>query len=1836
MAEDVSAARAEPPQQPRRVTRSTQNLEPPHAFAPGFTSKQTRSLLRAYQALSARRVDLVGDYAGNETFLIDGDAILLQSFHDQRLDMQEGLQLLHAVYLVERFLYNLKCRKCRFHIAFFQSSADLCIPEGVPAVHYDRYRLARTAIVRHLTVNLATLHAEIEIASYHSHEDEIFMNYLKTTPPYFLMLHDGATTRRRHEAPPSAGLKSVLLRGVILSFIQKSFNVALINEVEFRDSKVMTAILETRSSRGNLPPSVQKILSDVLNVPVTKPVKDVPHAWVKVLQEHYLTERQTLAVFIVGRLLEMHTHSAIEPALDTSSLCNALLTHEAMLLDLSLDQRTLTRVSVSQEDNAHLSLLAGLAKQVLTTATWNETIAKTCTTCDIADFIDGRLLRANLHRRIELSSNAQAVLEKMKTVIHLLFRIEVSATSDTAAGHLPGDAQPDRFIFGPHCSTLLPFSNSVFDKHLACVGVKVDEHDTGHSSHAARRVFEEISHWHNNKSLPTRTGTDAAKSAGLLRRDQQFMAEMRSYAASLTNAIGKSLEPEIVVVRDGQASTSAPASSAHTIHQVDGVAHVKKITKGGKLAAAANERKQAMRQAIVDTRVKKASTLNDKVFESWRRVQSEHPSEPIARYQSAEKYFSSLSQASQHVLQSVVGLYMITALFEHWVQLSRKEATIRHQFVAGLVWQHAQTVLDCENLSDAVRKELWLVLQQLKLPGLDMTKLGALGQRTLAVKDSSPHKPDLSVRPSDNRFILSYCGPYLKRTFDSTADPRVAFSPDAWQRQVLDAIDKNDSIFVVAPTSAGKTFISFYAMRKVLEADDDGVLVYVAPTKALVNQIAAEIQARYTKTYKHGGGKSVWAIHTRDYRINNPIGAQILVTVPHMLQIMLLAPSNARLWSSRVKCIIFDEIHSIGQAEDGVVWEQLLLMAPCPIIALSATVGNPSDFSEWLSSTQKAIGNDLVTVQHPHRYSDLRKYFFSPDPEFEFRGLPKKMVLTDLGLDDSTSFSYIHPFAALTDKTRGIPQDLALEARDCLLLWNAMKEAQNQNFPAPRSLDPRNALPPVPTKADILKWESDLKAVLGTWLANPLSPFNRVIDRLAASSERSGRGGVYNEEYVKTTLQLLCSLHEQDSLPAILFNYDRSECEEICQEILNTLTATERSQVKSGSKWEEELADWEHWKKTRTKATAKACKAKDKKARGSKDDAEKTSRLDMWRDSVGEVSRWEFFDPQAPIDGYHFADYSKAQASELREYATELRRRQVSPRLIQALSRGIGVHHAGLNLKYRRVVEILFRKRFLRVIIATGTLALGINMPCKTVVFTGDSVYLTALNYRQCAGRAGRRGFDLLGNVVFNGVSRQKVHRLMRSRLPDLVGHFPITTSLVLRLFGLLHNSNKAPFAVRAVDGLLSQPRLFMGGQSFKEQTMHHLRFSIEYLRRQGLLDKDGAPLNLAGLISHLYYTDNSSFAFHALLKEGYFHDMCATIDQNEEVTLEKLMLTMAHLFCRVHCRRSDQDFYETVVKYSSSMVFLPALPQAAVEILSAHNEQTLEIYTAYVQTFVSQHIKTADNILPLTAIVCGGSQHNPYPVSHQARSAFVALSGHQNDFNSIHDLCTSVRSGVYLEEAVIPAMPLSTDMDTAPLNAWLLDFWKHGDIATLERANGVRRSEVWFRLNDFSLILATIVTSLENFLHGIDGDTDVLGMETESGLEMGIIETKDLSGSSANINGVASDEKTKVPSQQSMSQARSTTKQTPRTKTEVPDSWDDDNDSDDGSDILCHNSSSVTSAPSPDSFSTRAEVHSSTTVPINTQHSNTREAEHPFRNVLKAFTILQRQFNAKFKKIWA
>ena len=1535
---------------------------------------------------------------------------------------------------------------------------------------------------------------------------------------------------------------------------------------------------------------------------------------IKSSTERVLTEREYIAVFVASRFAAKTK--------DHQNFAVALLRHTALLSELSLPDRLLQYQEPSQESGALVLEFCQEASKALTQTAWSQEIDGLATTCDVADLIDGRLFASCLQGASVTSSELFQSLARAASA--LCGQEELAKAGDISTI----TEKPNRNTGKPDDTVsyrLLPFSNEIFDKHLAPVHLKVSKSE-GKTDSTSATIFREVSHWHNTKPLQSRTGPvvkdeKAAKKA--LRRNQFFMAEMTTYAASLTNAVGKALEPETIMVGASKPSTPLPSRPGTPSQDLDSKKGKKQGGKpGGKNK---NQAKQEMLANIAASSKRKDEDTAEKQIKAWIVVCDglEKQADLTARYEKAKKYLINLNtDLKRKALEAEVRLYMLNVLLKMWMEHCRKDDKEEGLYTAALIFDVVRAICGLSSVTKTVAACLAKTIDKLKLPSLQVPSTE--GDRKLPfqfVLDETSGV-DIALSLSPEEFQLLYCGPYFDRTMDSAPDSRVPFEPDAWQRKVLDEIDARRSLLVVAPTSAGKTFISFYAMKQVLESNNDDVLVYVAPTKALVNQIAAEVQARFSKNYKYAN--SVWGIHTRDTRVNNPTGCQILVTVPHILQIMLLTPNNARSWSERVKWIIFDEVHCIGQAEDGLIWEQLLLMAPCPIIALSATVGNAEAFSEWLSSTQKATGNDLTMVQHKHRYSDLRKFLYTP-PKDSAKSVAASLPLSSsrtfarLGLDDVPNFTFMHPVASLTNRKRGMPSDFSLEARDCYFLWQSMSKHQTKDHPVDKSLAPSSVLPKVMRKADIINWESRLKTLLAQWLADENSPFEAVrkdfsssVIESALQIENSGNAEPAKDELevddpasahdVDNILPLLTELHQQDALPGIIFNYDRAACEKMCRTVLTQLEEAESEWKRTSPKWAEKLREWEEYKKEVARRAKQGVRA----AKGT------TKEEQMMEAANREVSPFATFDPDRPLEGFHFANSKRLSNEELRNHEKELRYRGVDEVFIQGLQRGIGVHHAGMNRKYRYAVEVLFRRGYLRVVIATGTLALGINMPCKTVVFSGDSIFLTALNYRQAAGRAGRRGFDSLGNVVFHGISLSKINKLISSRLPDLNGHFPITTTLVLRLFALLHDSEGSPFAVRCINALLSQPRVYLGGEESKMTVLHHLRFSIEYLRRQSLLDPQGTPLNFASAVSHLYFTENSSFAFHALLKNGYFHELCANVNTNQDSVLRELMLTMSHLFGRLHCRQADEEFVQEVVKGSPSVVFLPNMPENAANVLRKHNKQTLDIFTAYVRTFVEQHIQEPDNTLPLTTTVVGGKPSQDSAVS-KVRSAFVALSGHNDDFSSIHDLCTTSRSGVFLEEAVVPFIGIYPEDSDLPLNAYLYDFFMHGNATAVVTANRIRRGDIWFVLNDFSMVLATIVTSLTNFMNlGTESDLDFIdvrggGDDEEEEQEDKLLPTgpagEETTGPQSGAQGA------RGPVQQANLPV-----QLAKKKKKVMDSWDDEADSE--------TSEGENWDDGEDSEEEKGDV--------------AWDEQTGLLNVLKAFKLLKADFDTKFRAMWA
>lgn len=161
-------------------------------------------------------------------------------------------------------------------------------------------------------------------------------------------------------------------------------------------------------------------------------------------------------------------------------------------------------------------------------------------------------------------------------------------------------------------------------------------------------------------------------------------------------------------------------------------------------------------------------------------------------------------------------------------------------------------------------------------------------------------------------------------------------------------------------------------------------------------------------------------------------------------------------------------------------------------------------------------------------------------------------------------------------------------------------------------------------------------------------------------------------------------------------------------------------------------------------------------------------------------------------------------------------------RIRELLSRGIAVHHGGLLPIVKECVEILFAKTLVKVLFATETFAMGLNLPTRTVVFSGFRKYdnksfrdLLPGEYTQMAGRAGRRGLDSVGSVILVSPGADEAPpagRLRQMMLGDptkLRSQFRLTYNMILNLLRVealkIEEMIKRSFSENATQALLPE-----------------------------------------------------------------------------------------------------------------------------------------------------------------------------------------------------------------------------------------------------------------------------------------------------------------------------------------------------------------------------------------------------------------------------------------------
>jgi hypothetical protein len=122
-----------------------------------------------------------------------------------------------------------------FELCIILENCELVACAASNKKHASKYKLAREVIIRHLKSNLKKSHPDIDVRSFTSIHSVEFEDYLRTVNVYFVMCHNGAFAAKGGNLESSSSESWLLL---VKGFMNHRYNVALINEIEWRDSKV--------------------------------------------------------------------------------------------------------------------------------------------------------------------------------------------------------------------------------------------------------------------------------------------------------------------------------------------------------------------------------------------------------------------------------------------------------------------------------------------------------------------------------------------------------------------------------------------------------------------------------------------------------------------------------------------------------------------------------------------------------------------------------------------------------------------------------------------------------------------------------------------------------------------------------------------------------------------------------------------------------------------------------------------------------------------------------------------------------------------------------------------------------------------------------------------------------------------------------------------------------------------------------------------------------------------------------------------------------------------------------------------------------------------------------------------------------------------------------------------------------------------------------------------------------------------------------------------------------------------------------------------------------------
>lgn len=491
------------------------------------------------------------------------------------------------------------------------------------------------------------------------------------------------------------------------------------------------------------------------------------------------------------------------------------------------------------------------------------------------------------------------------------------------------------------------------------------------------------------------------------------------------------------------------------------------------------------------------------------------------------------------------------------------------------------------------------------------------------------------------------------------------------------------------------------------------------------------------------------------------------------------------------KWVVYDEVHSLNSTSpDGAALQRLIKMLNCNFLALSATVGNAEELRSWMENVKgrqldvecvtapkegweeklskedvaAAEENRLVRKQiHEGRFINLQRHVWTRRQQQPSSVFTKALNFVDdsgLAPPADMELRLLHPLAAVSLEflqSGGFARvSLPMTSRDSHDLWKCI--AEHYPLDKVKHLDPHENFPSSAGRITLHAtklYESKLK--MG------LEELSRTYPSETQSLLKAFQLEDPPTEY--SIFDLVMSLKDVDpssgvdKLPCLVFHLDIFRLIDRFQQLLRGLESAQR---KKHPNYYAEMIAKRQANDAQIQAILKGCVTEEEKelemrnftALGEADLEQPHPDFVLSRG----VSRTEF-------------DQICKDVAQQDKFGSDASKHA----LLRALRRGIGLIINEVSFQaYRRAVMRLATRGKLAVVFSDDSLAFGVNMPFRSCVFCGEmGGRLDSLMLQQMSGRAGRRGLDTQGHLVYAGASADFVKTLMLAGLPAVHGDEP-------------------------------------------------------------------------------------------------------------------------------------------------------------------------------------------------------------------------------------------------------------------------------------------------------------------------------------------------------------------------------------------------------------------------------------------------------------------------------